>query len=170
MVGLVRRSSATVGSAVFFFAGPGTVTVLVPWLLTGFRWHEPVPHWWPARVLGGALILAGAAVLVHAFSRFVREGRGTPVPVAAPDQLVVGGLYRHVRNPMYVALFAVLIGEPLLLGGLWALLYPLLLWCFVAPYVRWREEPALVRRFGADYQRYRSEVPAWIPRLRPWHG
>ncbi|MEV4649324.1 isoprenylcysteine carboxylmethyltransferase family protein [Saccharopolyspora sp. NPDC049357] len=165
----MRRSSATVGSAVLFFAGPGTVTVLVSWLLTGCRWHEPVPHWWPARVLGGALIFAGAAVLVHAFIRFVHEGRGTPVPIAAPDQVVVGGLYRHVRNPMYVALFAVLVGEPLLLGGLRALLYPLLLGCFAAAYVRWREEPALVRRFGEDYERYRREVPAWIPRPRPWY-
>lgn len=164
----MRKPVAAAGSAVFFIVGPGTVTGLVPWLLTGWQWRE-LPYWLPFRVLGALLIVAGAVVLAHAFVRFVVEGSGTPVPAAAPDHLVVGGLYRHVRNPMYVALFAVIAGQALLLGRLGLLLYAVLLWAFAASFVRWREEPVLVRRFGADFEQYRRAVPAWVPRLRPWH-
>jgi protein-S-isoprenylcysteine O-methyltransferase Ste14 len=162
----MRRSTAALGSAVFFVLGPGTVTGFVPWLLTGW---QTLPFWWPGRGLGALLIVVGAIVLVHAFIRFVVDGLGTPVPVAAPERLVVGGLYRYVRNPMYVALLAVVVGQALLLGRLGLLWYAALIWLFAASFVRWREEPVLVRRFGADYERYRRAVPAWVPRLRPWH-
>ncbi|MGI5291358.1 methyltransferase family protein [Nonomuraea polychroma] len=65
----------------------------------------------PLEALGAVLVLGGLAVLVHAFFRFVVEGLGTPLPTAPPDRLVVGGLYRHVRNPTYVAIFAAVIGR-----------------------------------------------------------
>lgn len=164
----MRRSVAGLGSAVFFVLGPGTFVALIPWLLTGWEIATPLPHWWVARVLGALLTLAGLAVLVHAFVRFVVEGFGTPVPAAAPDRLVVGGLYRHVRNPMYVALLALIIGQGLLLGQLGLLIYAVVMWAFPAAFVRWHEEPVLARRFGVDYERYRRHVPAWWPRLRPW--
>jgi protein-S-isoprenylcysteine O-methyltransferase Ste14 len=96
------------------------------------------------------------------------EGFGTPVPVAAPDRLVVGGLYRYLRNPMYVAGLAVMVGQALLLGQLGLLLYAAAFWLIAASFVRWYEEPTLTRRFGADYEDYRRAVPAWWPRLRPW--
>jgi protein-S-isoprenylcysteine O-methyltransferase Ste14 len=96
------------------------------------------------------------------------EGLGTPVPVAAPERLVVGGVYRNVRNPMYVALLAVIVGQALLLGQLGLLLYAAGIWVITAAFVRFYEEPALRRRFGADYEAYRRAVPAWWPRLRPW--
>ncbi len=148
----MRRPVAAVGSAVFFVVAPGSVVGLIPWLLTGWQAREPVPYWAPMRVLGVILLVAGLIVLVQAFVRFVVEGFGTPVPVAAPDRLVVGGLYRYVRNPMYVAVLTSIIGQALLLGQLSLLLYAATLWLIVAAFVRWYEEPTLARRFGADYE------------------
>ena len=164
----MRRPSAAVGSAVFFLVAPGTVMGLIPWLLTGWQVREPVPYWAPMRVLGAILLLAGLIVLIQAFVRFVVEGLGTPAPIAAPQRLVVGGLYRYVRNPMYVAVLAAIVGQALLLGQLGLLVYAAALWLISAGFVRWYEEPTLTRRFGVDYEAYRRAVPAWWPRLRPW--
>src|ERR671915_272612 len=166
----MRRSTAAVGSAVFFVLAPGVVGGLIPWLLTGgWQVREPLPYYWaPVRVLGGVLLVASLIALVRAFVRFVVEGFGTPAPVVAPERLVVGGVYRYVRNPMYVAVLAVIVGQSLLLGQLGLLLYAGVTWVAVAAFVRFYEEPTLTRRFGADYEAYRRAVPAWWPRLRPW--
>jgi protein-S-isoprenylcysteine O-methyltransferase Ste14 len=164
----MRRPTAAVGSAVFFVVGPGIVVGLIPWLLTGWQVREPLSYWAPMRVLGVILLLAGLIVLIQAFVRFVVEGFGTPAPVAAPERLVVGGVYRYVRNPMYVAILAAIVGQALLLGQLTLLLYAAVAWLVVAAFVRLYEEPTLARRFGADYEAYRRTVPAWWPRLRPW--
>jgi protein-S-isoprenylcysteine O-methyltransferase Ste14 len=152
---------------VFFVVAPGSVVGLIPWLLTRWQVREPVPYWVPMRVLGVILLVAGLTVLVQALVRFVVEGFGTPAPVAAPDRLVVGGLYRYVRNPMYVAVLTAIVGQALLLGQLGLLLYAAALWLIVAAFVRCYEEPTLARRFGADYEAYRRAAPAWWPRLRP---
>jgi protein-S-isoprenylcysteine O-methyltransferase Ste14 len=120
------------------------------------------------RVLGLALLVAGLIALIGAFARFVAEGFGTPMPVAAPDRLVVGGAYRYVRNPMYVAMMASVVGQALLLGRLGLLVYAAIIWVVTAAFVRFYEEPTLARSFGADYEAYRRAVPAWLPRLRPW--
>ena len=164
----MRRRKAAVGSAVFFLVAPGVVVGLIPWLLTRWQAREPLPYWAPVRVLGGLLLVAGLIGLVRAFVRFVVEGFGTPAPVAAPEQLVVGGVYRHVRNPMYVAMLAAIVGQALLLGRLGLLLYAAAAWLAAAAFVRFYEEPTLTRRFGANYEAYRRAVPAWWPRLRPW--
>src|ERR687897_1953557 len=164
----MRRPTAAVGSAVFFLVAPGVVVGLIPWLLTRWPTREPLPYWAPVRGLGGILLVAGLIALVQAFVRFVVEGFGTPAPVAAPDRLVVGGVYRYVRNPMYVAVLAAIVGQSLLLGRLGLLLYAGVVWMAVAAFVRWDEEPPLTRRFGVDYEAYRRAVPAWWPRLRPW--
>jgi protein-S-isoprenylcysteine O-methyltransferase Ste14 len=164
----MRRPAAAVGSAVFFLVGPGIVVGLIPWLFTGWQVCEPVVYWAPMRLLGVILLSAGLTTLIVAFVRFVVEGLGTPAPIAAPERLVVGGLYRYVRNPMYVALLATIVGQALLLGQLGLLLYAAAMWLISAAFVRWYEEPALIRRFGADYEAYRRVVPAWWPRLRPW--
>src|SRR5918994_7573286 len=152
----MRRSTAAVGSAVFFLLAPGVVGGLMPWLLTGgWQVREPLPYWAPARVLGGVVLIAGLIALVRAFVRFVVEGFGTPAPVAAPDRLIVGGVYRYVRNPMYVAVLAVIVGQALILGRLGLLLYAGVVWLVVAAFVRFYEEPPPPRRFGADYEAYR---------------
>jgi protein-S-isoprenylcysteine O-methyltransferase Ste14 len=161
----VRRSVAAVGSSVFMALAPGTVAGLVPWLLTGWRGTG----WWPpSRVLGGALILVGGLVLVQAFVRFVVEGLGTPAPIAPPEHLVVGGLYRYVRNPMYLAVVATILGQALLFGRLVLVVYAIVVAALVWAFATWYEEPTLLRQFGAEYERYKSAVPGWRPRLRPW--
>ncbi len=112
--------------------------------------------------------MSGRSALLSAFVRFVVEGLGTPAPVAPTERLVVGGLYRHVRNPMYLAVAAVIVGQALLLGRLVLLAYALAFAAAVWAFVRWYEEPTLARRFGADYEAYRRAVPAWLPRPRAW--
>jgi protein-S-isoprenylcysteine O-methyltransferase Ste14 len=166
----MRRRTAVVGSAVFFLLAPGVVVGLIPWFLTGgWQARAPAPYWVSMRVLGGLLLVAGLIALVWAFVRFVVEGFGTPAPVAAPERLVVGGVYRYVRNPMYVAVLVAIVGQALLLGQLVLLLYAGAAWLAVAGFVRFYEEPTLTRRFGAEYDAYRRAVPAWWPRLRPWN-
>jgi protein-S-isoprenylcysteine O-methyltransferase Ste14 len=153
---------------VFFIVAPGTVVGLVPWLLTKWQMRHPTPYWWPLRVIGVLLLVAGLLFVMQAFARFVVEGIGTPAPVAPTQRLVVGGVYRYVRNPMYLALLAVIIGQALLFGQLVLLAYAALNFAVVATFVRLYEEPTLARQFGDEYQAYRHAVPAWWPRLRPW--
>jgi protein-S-isoprenylcysteine O-methyltransferase Ste14 len=164
----MRRGIAALGSSIFFALAPGTVAAVIPWWLTGWRIREPLPYWAPFRVIGAILTVAGAAVLIHSFVRFVVEGGGTPAPVAPTERLVVGGLYSYVRNPMYVGVLAAIVGQALLLGQPVLLGYAVLLFVIVAAFVRWYEEPVLSRRFGAQYDAYRRAVPAWWPRRRAW--
>jgi protein-S-isoprenylcysteine O-methyltransferase Ste14 len=163
----MTRARAAAGSLVFLLLAPGVTAGLVPWLLTG--WDSTSP-WLPLRVAGVALIAAGVVVLVHAFARFVIEGVGTPAPVAPTERLVIGGLYRHVRNPMYVAVASVIIGQALLLGQPALLAWAALFVAVTASFVHFYEEPVLQRRFGEEYERYRRAVPGWWPRLRGWDG
>jgi protein-S-isoprenylcysteine O-methyltransferase Ste14 len=163
-----RRATAVVGSALFLIAAPGVAAGLVPWLLTGWEVEEPLAFWAPLRVVGVIMILAGAAVLIHAFARFALEGIGTPAPVAPTEHLVVGGLYRHVRNPMYLAVLSLIVGQALALGQLVLVPYAAILGAVFAAFVSWYEEPTLARQFGAEYEAYRRAVPGWWPRLRPW--
>ncbi len=162
----MKRSHAAVGSAFFFAVAPGTVAGLLPWLIS--RWHTHATWWPPVRVAGWVLVAAGAAVIVPAFVRFVVEGLGTPAPVAAPERLVVGGVYRHVRNPMYVAVIAATTGQALILGQPALLWYALVVTLAMVAFVQLYEQPALRHRFGADYEAYRRNVPGWWPRLRGW--
>lgn len=118
------------------------------------------------RLLGALLIAAGLPVLVHAFVSFVTEGHGTPAPVAPTSTLVVGGLYRWVRNPMYVAVGAVIAGQALLLGSAALGIYLALFCAAVATFVHGYEEPVLRARYGEEYDAYRRAVPAWWPRVR----
>ena len=153
----------------FFALAPGIVAGLGPWLVT--RWRPGDPAWWlPVRVAGALLLVAGAVVLLHAFWRFVREGAGTPAPVAPTERLVVGGLYRHIRNPMYVAVVACILGQALLLSSPALLVYAAIAGGGMAAFARWYEEPHLAARYGGQYRRYRESVPGWWPRLRPWQG
>ena len=121
----MRKPIAAAGSAVFFVVAPGVVAGLVPWWLTGWRVRRPLPWWaWtPVRAAGAVLLAVGVVVLVHAFLRFVAEGAGTPAPVAPTERLVVGGLYRYVRNPMYLAVVVTIVGQALIFGQPALLLY-----------------------------------------------
>jgi protein-S-isoprenylcysteine O-methyltransferase Ste14 len=148
---------------VFLLVAPGVVAGLVPWLLTGWDSRDPPL----VSVAAGAVLIAGGVgVLLHAFARFVLEGRGTPAPVAPTERLVVGGLYRYVRNPMYVAVGATIVGQALVLWRPVLLAYAALFWAVVAAFVHGYEEPTLSARYGEEYAAYRRAVPAWWPRLR----
>jgi len=139
---------------------------LVPWLLTGWDLEEPLPGWVVFRVIGAVLIVLGAGVVIESFARFALEGLGTPAPLAPTQRLVVRGLYRYVRNPIYIADAAIIAGQSLLLGRLWLLLYAVAFLIVTAAFVRWYEEPTLSRQFGDEYEAYRRAVPGWLPRLR----
>ena len=119
----MRRTAAAAGSTLFFAVAPGVVAGLVPWWLTHWQVRGPLAHWAPLRVAGLIMLVLGAIVLVQAFVRFVAEGHGTPAPVAPTEHLVVGGLYRYVRNPMYLAVIATIVGQALVLGRPALLLY-----------------------------------------------
>jgi protein-S-isoprenylcysteine O-methyltransferase Ste14 len=164
----VRKARAAIGSLAFLVLAPGVVAGLIPWWLTGWQVEEPLPYWEPLRVAGVILIAAGVAVLLEAFARFAAEGVGTPAPVAPTERLVVGGLYRYVRNPMYLAVAATIVGQALVLGQPILLLYAAAFAVTVAAFVHWYEEPTLRRQFGEQYERYRRAVPAWWPRREPW--
>jgi protein-S-isoprenylcysteine O-methyltransferase Ste14 len=163
----MRVARAAAGTAAFLAVAPGVVAGLVPWWLTGWQAHD---LWMPARVAGALLIVGGAAALLHAFARFVVEGIGTPAPAATTERLVVGGLYRHVRNPMYLAVAATILGQALLLGRLVLVAYAGAFAVAVAAFVHGYEEPTLDRRFGDQYRAYRSAVRAWLPHLHAWKG
>ncbi len=136
---------------------------MIPWWIA--RWRSGTPPPGPTtRVAGAVLVATGSAVLVDAFRRFVVEGHGTPAPVAPPDTLVVLGPNRWVRNPMYIAVVAVITGQALVLGRPVLLADAAITWALTATFVRAYEEPHLRRRFGATYERYCAAVPAWIPR------
>jgi protein-S-isoprenylcysteine O-methyltransferase Ste14 len=155
---------------VFFVLAPGVVAGVIPWWLTGWRVEEPFPYWLPLRVGGLILLAGGVFVLLQAFVRFVLEGGGTPAPVAPTERLVVGGLYRYVRNPMYLAVAATIVGQALALGQPILLPYAAAFAVAVAAFVHWYEEPTLRRQFGAQYDAYRADVPAWWPRREPWEA
>jgi protein-S-isoprenylcysteine O-methyltransferase Ste14 len=160
----VRRAKAAIGSAVFLLIAPGVVAGLVPWWLTG--WGVDHELWAPLRVAGGALTALSAGVLLHSFGKFVLEGVGTPAPVAPTERLVRGGLYRYVRNPMYLAVVGAIVGQAVLLGQFELLIYAGAIQLIFVAFVHWYEEPTLSRQFGSDYDAYRQEVPAWHPRIR----
>ncbi|WP_442582727.1 methyltransferase family protein [Mesorhizobium sp. ASY16-5R] len=163
----MRKSTAAFGSVLFFIFVPCVVAGLVPFLLTD-RYQLPISTQPAVVIMAGILISVGLAVLIHAFVRFAVEGLGTPAPVAPTARLVVGGIYRHVRNPMYLAVLSIILGQSLLFGAVPVAVYGAVVAAAVVSFVRYYEEPVLARRYGADYEAYRRAVPGWFPRLTPW--
>jgi protein-S-isoprenylcysteine O-methyltransferase Ste14 len=163
----VRRISAALGSALFLLVAPGVTAGVIPWSLTGWQLEPASPL---IRGAGAMLIALGVGFLLHAFARFAFEGLGTPAPVAPPERLVVGGVYRHVRNPMYLAVGATIVGQALFLGRPELFAYAAAFGVAVACFVHLYEEPTLASQFGESYEAYRRAVPRWLPRLTPWPG
>jgi protein-S-isoprenylcysteine O-methyltransferase Ste14 len=158
------RTRAALGSIAFGVLAPGVAAGLIPYLLTGWEPSSAGKPWDELRLLGAFPIVAGLAVLISGFARFVGEGTGTPAPVAPPDQVVVGGVYRWVRNPMYLAVEAIILGQALLFLSPVLVGYGALFILVVFTFVRLYEEPTLQRQFGEGYERYRDSVPGWWPR------
>ena len=151
-------------SIFFTFLLPGTVTVVIPYfIVSGGRIDHP-----ESRALWGYLgwlpIGLGAGILFWCIWDFAVAGRGTLAPIDPPKQLVVRGLYRYVRNPMYVGVVSILLGESLFFGSLALLGYAIAFFIFAHIFVVLYEEPALFRKFGESYQAYRQRVHRWLPR------
>ena len=166
----MRRFWASLGSLVFFIIAPGTILGFIPWSLT--HWHIGPPFLGieVLRWVGVALIVLGLLPLLSSFARFAWDGLGTPAPIAPPTRLVVTGFYRRVRNPIYVALLIILLGEAFLFGDERVAVWGVLFWMFTFAVVVIIEEPALRQQFGTEYETYCRNVPRWLPRLIAWRA
>jgi protein-S-isoprenylcysteine O-methyltransferase Ste14 len=167
---VTRRILAIVGSAIFLVLAPGFVAGMVPWWISHWRVEAAFLGFPVFRFVGGALLGLGAVGLLDSFGRFAIQGIGTPAPVFPTRHLVVTGLYRYVRNPMYVAVVSAILGQGLILGNGGLLQYGGLVWLLFHLFVLIYEEPTLRASFGPDYTAFCAEVPRWIPRLTPWAG
>lgn len=163
----MKRAGAVLGSAIFLAIAPGTVAVYVPWIICHWHVAPPLLGLFSLRAIGALMIAAGLPVLLDSFARFAFQGLGTPAPAAPTQHLVVTGLYRHVRNPMYVAVSALILGQGLVFGNVVVLEYGLIVWLAFLAFVVLYEEPTLRRQFGMQYEAYCNRVPRWIPHIKP---
>ena len=143
-------------------------TILIATGAVEIGWGLPAALRWLPPLVGAVLVAAGLVLMYRTIGLFARMGDGTLAPWDPARRLVVQGPYRHVRNPMISGVFAVLLGEAVLLGS-----PPLAAWfaVFLAVNAVWFplvEEPGLRRRFGREYETYARAVPRWIPRRTPW--
>jgi protein-S-isoprenylcysteine O-methyltransferase Ste14 len=150
-------------SILFFILAPGMVAGFIPLGLlrtgsqvqTGFFSSLAVPLW-----------MVGIAMLVWCFWDFLAKGKGTPAPMDPPKELVVSGLYKYVRNPMYVGVLFVILGHFLWFGFWNLLIYGALVFLAFHSFVIFYEEPNLKQRFSTAYEGYLKRVPRWIPRFK----
>src|SRR6266498_3521465 len=145
---------------------PGTVTLLLPYFILSGRGGIAIHCWSAVQYLALMLIAAGGVILIRCIRDFARIGRGTLAPVDSPKRLVVRGLYRYVRNPMYVGVLLIVLGEAILFESFRLAIYAVLLWLGFHLFVVLYEEPTLRRKFGAEYEAYIRSVGRWIPRIR----
>ena len=144
---------------------PGVVAGYVPWRFFGLR--EARVEWSnPSHLLGLLCIALGTILLAACIVEFARSGRGTLSPVDPPSRLVVRGLYRYVRNPMYLSVTTIVLGEALLTQSAALALYWAIWFLCANLFVIGYEEPTLRRRFGRSYDEYTQRVGRWIPRFR----
>jgi protein-S-isoprenylcysteine O-methyltransferase Ste14 len=151
-------------SLLFTIVVPGMVGGLLPWLLAHGA-DGPTPPQSPVWLVVGLLPLAlGVGLYLWCAGAFTFIGKGTPAPIDAPKSLVIQGPYRWVRNPMYLAVLLVILGQALLFRSSLLVGYALLFWVVVHTFVILVEEPSLRGQFGSDYAAYLRRVPRWIPR------
>jgi len=142
---------------------PGTVAGWLPYRLQG---DSPATSNLGLRVIGILLIVIGTAIYLHtAFWGFALRGRGTPAPIAPTKKLVVEGLHRYVRNPMYIGVATIVLGQAVLYQSWHILEYLTNVLVIVQFFVLFYEEPTLAQQFGAEYEEYKKRVPRWIPRF-----
>jgi protein-S-isoprenylcysteine O-methyltransferase Ste14 len=148
---------------IFTLLVPGTVTILVPYWLLSARSGSPLMQLGIFRYFGVLPIVIGAAIYLWCAWDFTFAGGGTPAPIDPPKELVARGLYRYVRNPMYVGILSILLGEALLFASRRLFEYAAIVFIFFYFFVVLYEEPILRQTFGESYQKYRNAVPRWIP-------
>jgi protein-S-isoprenylcysteine O-methyltransferase Ste14 len=164
----MRCVLAILGTGVFLLLAPGFFVGVVPWWISRWHFNAPFLGFTPFRVAGVLLTAAGLPILLESFGRFALQGIGTPAPVFPTRHLVVKGFYRFVRNPMYIAVVAMIMGQGLLLGNIRVVEYSMLGWLVTHLFVLTYEEPTLRKTFGSEYEAFCAHVPRWIPRLTPW--
>jgi protein-S-isoprenylcysteine O-methyltransferase Ste14 len=164
----MTKTSAAIRSALFFLIAPGTVVGVIPWWLSRWKAHTPFFGITSLPYCGVALICIGIAVLFDCFVRFVTKGQGTPAPTMPTQLLVVEGLYRYTRNPMYLGITFALLGQGLLLANMRVIAFATISWLVTHFFVLFYEEPRLTKEFGGGYLAYLSNVPRWNPRCTPW--
>ena len=153
---------------IFTILVPGTVAVLIPNRLASSpvaRGTVPLDSF---RYVGLVFVAAGALIYLLCAWDFAFAGKGTPAPIDPPKELVIRGLYKYVRNPMYVGVLSLVLGQALIFEALALFVYAGLLFLAFNLFVLFYEEPALTRKFGEAYRKYREAVPRWIPRSRGW--
>ena len=163
----MNRTVAVLGSILFLTLVLGLVVIFCPYIFCYWRIAPPFFGFYPFRILGVLMVVAGIVMLLDCYVHFALRGLGTPAPVAPPPKLVVSGPYRYVRNPMYVAIVAAVWGQGLFFGSWQVMRYGLYLWVGFFAFVVFWEERALSRKFGQRYLDFCAQVPRWIPRLRP---
>lgn len=158
-----RRFFPILNTLAFSIVVPGTVAVLVPrWIVGGFRQTENSVLTW----LGGIVIACGAAIYFRCAWEFAVRGLGTPAPIAPTKFLVTTALHRYVRNPMYIGVALVILGETGMFRSPYLVLYAAAMLSLAHLFVVFYEEPTLQRHFGESYEEYFRSVPRWLPRLR----
>ena len=141
---------------------PGTVAVLIPlWLVGDVRWQANAPATW----MGAVVAVTGAAIYLRCAWEFAVNGLGTPAPIAPTKFLVTTALHRYVRNPMYIGVALVIVGESVIFRSLHLVLYAAAMLTIAHTFVVLYEEPALRRQFGDSYDEYVRTVPRWVPKL-----
>jgi protein-S-isoprenylcysteine O-methyltransferase Ste14 len=151
-----------VKALLFTLVVPGTVGLYLPQLLKHHGTKLPIPLPW----LGAGLFFSGIAIYLWCTWDFVSKGFGTPAPIDAPRVLVVKGLYRFTRNPMYVGVLSMILGQALYYGSRAVAIYAAFVCAAFCLFVIFYEEPALRRLFGPQYEEYSRKVPRWILRFR----
>lgn len=164
----MNRVIASIGSIIFLLVAPGVFAGVIPWWFSQWRVNPSALDATWLKIIGAALVAFGLLLLLDSFARFALQGIGTPAPVLPTRYLVVTGAYRHVRNPIYVAVVALILGQGFLFAREGLLLYGAIMWLAFHLFVIAYEEPTLRSTFGAEYDRFAANVPRWLPRIRPW--
>jgi len=147
---------------------PFTVTVIVPFLV----YPDQVSYIREStflKVIGVVIFFMGLVLFSYTVYLFGRIGRGTLAPWSPPKRLVVKGPYLYCRNPMISGIFFMLLGEACVLHSVNIFLWAALVFIINTIYFIFVEEVALQKRFGEEYARYKSAVPMWIPKTKPYH-
>lgn len=160
---MTRAVGPILQTILFTILVPGTVTVLIPFLLSE---GLPRPGRGPIMWVGALIFLVGAAIYFRCAWEFAVRGLGTPAPIAPTKFLVTTALHRYVRNPMYIGVFMVLLGEAVTFRSVVLLGYAAFFCVPVQLFVVFYEEPTLRRQFGGSYEEYRRSVPRWIPKFK----
>jgi protein-S-isoprenylcysteine O-methyltransferase Ste14 len=150
---------------IFTILVPGTVAVVLPYRLAASSGAWGPVAFGSLRYIGLLFIVAGALIYLWCAWDFAFTGKGTPAPIDPPKELVVRGLYKYVRNPMYVGVLWLVLGQAVWFQALPLFGYAAIVFLLFSAFVLFYEEPALRRKFGDAYERYCETVPRWLPNL-----